>query len=72
MLFYQAFFSLDTLPHTSVSLTSCISIVFSVLNILTNDHYAACWVTLRNGIIPCCFFVAMFMSILGSMSHVDF
>ena len=31
----QAFFSLFTLPHTSVSLTSCISIVFSVLNILT-------------------------------------
>ena len=30
------FLSLDTLPHTSVSLTSCISIVFSVLNILTH------------------------------------
>ena len=30
------FFSLDTLPHTSVCLTSCISIVFSVLNILTH------------------------------------
>ena len=29
-------FSLNTLPHTSVSLTSCISIVFSVLNILTH------------------------------------
>ena len=28
-----AFFSLNTLPHTSVGLTSCISIVFSVLNI---------------------------------------
>ena len=32
----QAFFSLNTLPHTSVSLTGCISIVFSVLNILTH------------------------------------
>ena len=32
----QAFFSLSTLPHTSVILTSCISIVFSVLNILTH------------------------------------
>ena len=30
------FFSLDTLPHTSVGLTSCISIVFSVLNILAH------------------------------------
>ena len=27
---------LNTLPHTSVSLTSCIYIVFSVLNILTH------------------------------------
>ena len=32
----QAFFSLYTLQHTSVGLTSCISIVFSVLNILTH------------------------------------
>ena len=31
-----AFFSLNTLPHTLVSLTSCIYIVFSVLNILTH------------------------------------
>ena len=30
-----AFLSLNTLPHTSVSPTSCISIVFSVLKILT-------------------------------------
>ena len=30
------FFLLNTLPHTSVSLTSCISIGFSVLNILTH------------------------------------
>ena len=33
---FKAFFSLNTLRHTSVSLTSCISIVFSVLNILTH------------------------------------
>ena len=32
----RAFFSPGTLPHTSVSLTRCISIVFSVLNILTH------------------------------------
>ena len=32
----KPFFSLNTLPRTSVGLTSCISIVFfSVLNILT-------------------------------------
>ena len=30
------FFSLNILPHTSAGLTSCISIVFSVLNILTH------------------------------------
>ena len=29
------FYSLNTLTHSSVGLTSCISIVFSVLNILT-------------------------------------
>ena len=33
---FKSFFSHYTLPHTSVSLTSCISIVFSVLNILTH------------------------------------
>ena len=32
----QPFFSLNTLPRTSVGLTSCISIVFSVLNIWTH------------------------------------
>ena len=32
----NTFLSINTLPHTSVSLASCISIVFSVLNILTN------------------------------------
>ena len=31
----KPFFSLYTLPHTSVGLTSCISIVFSVLKMLT-------------------------------------
>ena len=41
MMFWQTsrpFFSLYTLPHTSVGLTSCISIVlfFSVLNILNH------------------------------------
>ena len=30
------FFSLDTLLHISVGLTSCISIVFSAMNILTH------------------------------------
>ena len=39
------FFSLNTLPHTSVGLTSCISIVqFEYFD--SFDHYAACWVTL--------------------------
>ena len=33
---FWAYFSLFTLPHTSVSLTSCISIIFSVLKILTH------------------------------------
>ena len=32
----QPFCSRNTLPHTSVGLTSCISIVFSVLNIFTH------------------------------------
>ena len=32
----QAFLSLNTLPHTLFSLTSCISIVCSVLNILAH------------------------------------
>ena len=34
----HAFFSLNTLPYTSVSLTGCISSFFSVLNILTMLH----------------------------------
>ena len=32
---FKPFFSPYTLPHTSVGLTDCISIAFSVLNILT-------------------------------------
>ena len=36
------FFSLNTLPYTLVSQTSCIPIVFSVLNILT--HMPLCCV----------------------------
>ena len=32
----QQFFSLNTLPHALVGMTSCISIIFSVLNILTH------------------------------------
>ena len=42
MLFSQTcrhFVSLNPLPHTSVSLTSCISIVFSVLNILPHIFF---------------------------------
>ena len=44
---------IGTLPCTSASLTSCISIVLSILNILMHsfDHYAACWVTLKA--FPC-------------------
>ena len=33
---FQPFFQLYTSPHTSVGLTCCISLVFSVLNILTH------------------------------------
>ena len=39
MLFFNrliAIFSLNTLPHTSVDLTSCITVVFSVFDILTH------------------------------------
>ena len=32
----QAFFSVSTSPHTSVSIIGCISIVFSIMNILTH------------------------------------
>ena len=42
---FKPFFSLNTLPHTSVGLTGCISIVFSVFNIFGSfDHYAAGYV----------------------------
>ena len=39
---FQPFFSLYILSHTSVSLTSCISIVFSLLNILTHSTTMLC------------------------------
>ena len=43
-----AYFSLNTLPHTSVGLTICISIVFFSFEYFDPyDHYATCWVTLR-------------------------
>ena len=39
---FLPFFSLYTLPHTSVGLTSCISIVLFSLNFFDPyDHYAA-------------------------------
>ena len=38
----------NTLPHTSFSLTCCISIIFFSFEYFDSfDHYAACWVTLR-------------------------
>ena len=43
-----ASFSLNTLPHTSVSLTSCIYIVFFSFEYFDPYcHYAACCVTLN-------------------------
>ena len=36
LAYYWPFFSTYTLPHISIDLTVCISIVFSVLNILTH------------------------------------
>ena len=40
---FKPFFSLNTLPHTSVGLTSCISIVlFSFEYFDSFDNYAAC------------------------------
>ena len=45
---FWPFFSLYTLPHTSVGLTSRISIVFFSLKIVyPYDHYAACCVPLK-------------------------
>ena len=42
---FDTFFSLYNLPHTSVGLTSCISIVFFCLkNVDPSDHYAVCCV----------------------------
>ena len=44
---FKPFFTPNTLPHTSVGLTGCISIVFSVLNIFGSfDHCAAGYVPL--------------------------
>ena len=41
---FEPFFSSNTLSHTSVGLTSCISTVFFSLKIVDPyDHYAACW-----------------------------
>ena len=42
------FFSFNTVPHTSVGRTSCISIVFFGFENLDSFHqYAACWITLK-------------------------
>ena len=47
---FQPFFSLYTLPHTSVGLISCITIVFLSFEYLNSfDHFAACWFTLSGG-----------------------
>ena len=44
----STYFSLNTLPHTSVSLTRCISIVFFSFEYFDPYvHYAVCWVTLK-------------------------
>ena len=52
----KAFFSLNTLPHTSVSLNCCISIVFfSIEYYDPYDHYAVCWVTLIMDALFCVF-----------------
>ena len=46
----QAFFSLNTVPHNSVSLTICIS-SFEYFD--PYDHYTACWVTLNISDLDC-------------------
>ena len=47
-----AFFLLNTSLHSSVSLTSCISLVFFSFEYFNPfDHYAACWVNLRLDVI---------------------
>ena len=48
-----------TLPHVSVHLTGCISIVFTVFNYLDSfEHYTACWFPLNMPnviyILPAC------------------
>ena len=46
---FSYFYSLYTLPHTSVGLTSCISIAFFSFQYFDLfDHYAACWFPLRS------------------------
>ena len=44
----EPFFSLNTLPHISVGMSSCnsFSFFFSFDYFESFDHYAACWVTL--------------------------
>ena len=42
MLFQHTFFSLNTLPHTSIGLTRCISSFFSFEYFDSFDRYAAC------------------------------
>ena len=45
---FKPFFSLHTLPHTSVGLTSYISIVFFSLKLFDpHDHYAARCIPLK-------------------------
>ena len=46
---FSHFFSLYTLQHTSVGLSSCISIVVSFEKFDSYDRYAACCVPLRMG-----------------------
>ena len=47
------FFSLNTLPHTSVGLSDCFFIVFFSFEYFDSfDHYAACWVTLTTSTTP--------------------
>ena len=63
MLFSQTYFSLNTLPHTSVSLTRCIAIVFSVLNILTHMTTMGHFKSLGCGMILFCAIFQWFLLI---------
>ena len=52
---FQPFFSPDTLPHTSVGLTDCISIVFFSCEYFDSfDHYAVGYVPLmyKDDLLP--------------------